>query len=93
VTSRDALGFAGAAALSVGVLYVVVRFGPSAVVAGVGDAVGPAARATGVDTTDTPYEGYGAAGVAGNVTNKISGGGFELVGRWIGQRVADLRGL
>lgn len=94
ISGEDALLYAGAAALAVGVLYFAVRKVPAAAVSGVADAVTVAGRATGIIAAPgSVYENRGPIGSAANVANNLSGGLLERAGRWLGQRVADLRGL
>jgi hypothetical protein len=36
---------------------------------------------------DTPFEGFGAVGSLGNVTDKVSGGALSRFGSWLGETV------
>lgn len=38
----------------------------------------------------TPYEGYGALGTLGNLTNTISGGVFQRIGESLGESIFDI---
>jgi hypothetical protein len=54
------------------------------------DAAADAVEAVANVNEGTPYEGWGAVGTLGNITNRLSGGVLERFGEWIGSSAFDV---